>query len=128
MLFCVFPPMKMIRMILLAAVLGSCTKSDTTAPAIQLESPSDNENFPGGQMVRIRAHITDNESIHMVHVTVMDETTNGHLLHLEEHTDGRSYQLNQQFMAEAGSIYSIEISAEDHDQNASTKKIRVTGL
>src|SRR6476660_1122394 len=116
MLFFVFHPMKMIRIILLAAVLASCTKSDTTAPVIQLESPSDNESFPGGQMVRISAHITDNESIHMVHISVMDETTNGHLVHLEEHTDGRSYQLNQQFMAVSGSIYSIEISAEDHDQ------------
>jgi len=113
--------------VLLACLQAGCSKTDTSAPVISLSSPVEHAVFAGGQTVHITGTITDNEGIHMVHVTVLDESTNGHLLHFEEHTDSKLYQLNQQFQVAAGRSYMIEVSAEDHDQNAANKELEVSG-
>ena len=51
----------------------------------------------------------------MIHATALDETTDGHLMHMEEHLDGKHYDLRQNFTVLKGRIYFIEIEATDHD-------------
>jgi hypothetical protein len=95
-------------------------------PVILLTSPTDNQVFGGGQTVNIRANITDNEGIHMVHLSVIDNTTAGHLVHTEEHPDEKTYNLNQSFVAQAGRSYTIDIDASDHNENTSKKELTVS--
>ena len=107
-------------------LLLSCGKSDELAPVITVDTPGDNQVFSGGQTVNVKATITDNEGIHMVHLTVLDNTTGGHLVHFEEHYDGKSYELNKSFTVQAGRSYSIEIGSHDHADNAATKELTVS--
>jgi hypothetical protein len=112
--------------ILTVIVLFGCKKSDTMAPVITVTSPMENQVFPGGTTVMIKASITDDNSIHMVHVIVLDKLTDGHVVHSEEHTDSQSYEVNQSFLAIAGRSYSIEIEATDHGDNVSSKELTIS--
>jgi hypothetical protein len=107
-------------------VVASCGKSDTVKPTITFLSPTDNQSFVAGQTVLIQATITDNNEIHGVHLTVTKGTTD-HLIHSEEHIDAKSYTLNNSFIVQSGFTYTIEIEADDHDQNTTTVEIHVTG-
>jgi hypothetical protein len=107
-------------------MLFGCKKSDTMAPVITVTSPNDNQVFNGGTTVMIKAGITDETSIHMVHVTVTDKLTDGHVVHFEEHTDSKTYQVSQSFLAIAGRSYAIEIEATDHADNISTKQLTIS--
>src|SRR5688500_12079309 len=101
-------------LLLLAA---SCDKSDETAPVITLISPTEIHTFTGGQTVAIQGMITDNEGIHMVHLQVTDLSTNGHMIHMEDHFDGKTYELNKTFATQAGRSYKIELEVFDHADN-----------
>src|SRR5690349_8402398 len=109
--------MKRLLPLSLFAILLACGKKDDVAPVIELTMPMANQTFTGGTTVQIKATITDNESIHMVHCTVTDATTGGHMLHFEEHYDGNTFNLNQSFPTVAGRQYQIHIDATDHDDN-----------
>ena len=104
----------------------SCGKSDELAPVITVTSPNENQVFTGGQTVNVKATITDNEGIHTVHLSVIDNNTGGHLVHFEEHYDGKTYELNKSFPVQAGRSYKIEIGAHDHADNDAAKEITVS--
>ena len=104
----------------------SCGKSDELAPVITLVSPAENQAFTGGQTVTIQGTITDNEGIHMVHLQVTDLSTNGHMIHLEDHFDGKTYQLNKTFPTQAGRAYKIVVEAFDHAENTTKKEFQVS--
>ena len=109
----------------LLVILFSCGKKDEVAPVIEMISPSSYQTFTGGETIQIKATITDNEGIHMVHVTVTDVATGGHMLHFEEHFDGKTYNLNQSFPTISARQYQIHIDAADHDDNVADKDITV---
>ena len=107
-------------------VFSACNKSDETAPLIQVNTPADNQSFNGGETVHIKATVTDETGIHMVHVMVFDNSNNGHVMHEEEHFDGKSYSVNKSFVTQAGRSYTIEVGAHDHANNSSKKVITVS--
>ena len=107
-------------------LLAGCKKSDTTAPVITITSPDNNQVFAGGETVMLKATITDDQSIHMVHVTVLDNFTAGHVVHSEEHTDSKSYEVVESFLAIAGRSYTIDVEATDHGDNITTKQLTVS--
>lgn len=119
--------MKILAPAILCFLLAACGKSDEISPVITLNSPQDNQAFTGGSLVNISATITDNEGIHMVHVSVTDNTTGGHLVHFEEHVDGKTFNVNQSFTAASGRSYLIEIESHDHADNSTKKELTVSG-
>jgi len=102
-----------------------CNKSDVIPPEIVLLSPQQNQVFSSGQTVTIKATVTDNVGLHMVHVIAVDNT-GGHWVHSEDHVDGRSFQVNKTFVTNPGKTYTITIEATDHDDNTASKEITVS--
>lgn len=112
---------------LLALILfAGCKKSDNTAPVVNIISPTDGLVAASGQTITVKADISDETGLHMVHCIVTDNT-GGHYIHLEEHLDAKSYSLNKTFVVQAGKVYTIEVSATDHGDNLTDKILTVTG-
>jgi short-subunit dehydrogenase len=105
--------------------ITDCTKKDEVAPVITIQSPVENQVFSAGQTITIKATVTDNESLHMVHVIAIDNT-GGHWVHSEDHVDGKSFEIVKTFVTNAGKNYTISIDATDHDENTATKQINVS--
>ena len=104
----------------------SCQKMDESAPVISIISPMANQVLPGNQPITVKASIKDENGLHMVHIMVIDNSNNGHVLHTEEHVDSRSYDLNNTFSPQPGRSYTIEVGAHDHADNEARKIIVVT--
>ena len=117
--------MKKFMPCVLMMILLGCKKSDETAPVVTLISPTENQTFTSGQTVTVKATITDDTGIHMVHLIVTDNT-GGHLVHFEEHFDGKNYDLNNSFSTQSGRTYSIHIDAVDHSDNVTNKDFTVS--
>jgi hypothetical protein len=111
--------------ILLLFVLWSCKKSDEEPPVITMISPLQDHTLQGGQTVAVKATITDNDGLHMVHAICVDDQ-GGHMLHFEEHFEGKSFSLNQSFPTASGRKYTLEVEAVDHADNVTRKVIVVT--
>src|SRR5881409_552468 len=106
--------MKKFLPLILLPLLAACKKADTQAPAITLIAPSDNQVLTAGTSYSVRAQISDNSAIHMVHLMVMDEVSYEHLILFEEHIDSKHYDLDKSFTPVAGHGYLVHIEAEDH--------------
>jgi len=123
------PLLVLLRMRRFASVIlffvASCGKKDEIAPVISIASPMANQVFSAGETVTIKATVTDNESLHMIHVIAIDNT-GGHWVHSEEHVDGKTFDINKTFVANAGKNYTISIDATDHDENTATQEIKVS--
>ena len=117
--------MKIFCFVLIVFLTG-CGKNDDIAPEISITSPTNNQVFSGGQTVNIKANVTDNEGIHMVHVSVTDNSTGGHLVHTEDHPDEKAFNVNQTFVGVAGRTYTINIDATDHNENIAKKEVNVS--
>lgn len=115
---------RIISGLLLFFVFG-CKKSDEISPEIVVTSPQQNQVFSPGQTVTIKATITDNVGLHMIHVVAVDNT-GGHWVHSEDHIDGKSFEVNKAFIANPGKTYTITIDATDHDDNIATKEVIVS--
>lgn len=102
-----------------------CSKPDEIAPTVSITSPEQNQVFAVGQTVTVRATITDNEGIHMVH-TIVTDNTGGHWVHTEEHTDSKTYDVNKTFTTISGKTYTIHVDATDHNENVTQKEITVS--
>jgi hypothetical protein len=111
--------------LLLIFSLFGCSKKDEIAPMISITSPEQNQVFSTGQTVTVRATITDNEGIHMIHVIAVDNT-GGHWIHSEEHVDGKIYEITKSFITNPGKTYTITIDATDHDDNTVAKEIIIS--
>jgi len=108
--------------VLLLVFAFACKKKDEIAPNISITSPNENQVFSAGQTVVIKATVTDNEGIHMIHVIAVDNT-GGHWVHSEEHVDGKTFEINKTFVTNPGKTYTITIDAIDHDENITTKEL-----
>jgi len=117
--------MKTLLPILFLIFVFGCKKSDVMPPAIVVISPQPNQAFPSGQTVTIKATITDDEALHMIHVIAVDNT-GGHWVHSEDHVDGKSFQVNKTFITNPGRTYTITIEATDHNDNTTLKEITVS--
>lgn len=117
--------MKYSAVAFIALTFASCGKSEETPPVVNVIKPSENQVFTNGQTVNVKADISDETGIHMVHLIVIDN--NGiHLDHFEEHLDAKTYTLNRSFNVETGKSYTITVDATDHGNNTSTKDVHVS--
>jgi ABC-type phosphate/phosphonate transport system substrate-binding protein len=117
--------MKKLAVVLIAFAFAACGKSDETAPVVSVITPTDNQVFANGATVNVKADISDETGIHMVHLIVVDN--NGlHIDHFEEHLDGKTYTLNRSFTAQSGKSYTITVDATDHGDNTTTKNLHVS--
>jgi hypothetical protein len=105
--------------------LVGCSKPDEVAPTVSIISPTENQVFPVGETVVVKATASDNEGLHMIHVIVTDNT-GGHWVHSEDHVDGKNFDINKTFTTTAGKIYTIHIDATDHNENTTTKEMTVS--
>jgi hypothetical protein len=121
-----YATMKKFAPVLILFLFSACKKLDETAPVIQLDTPIDAQVFVTGETVTIKAKVTDETGIHMVHAMVLDNDNYSHIMHFEEHFDGKTYKLIQTFVTEAGRNYYIEVGATDHADNSSKKTIVVS--
>lgn len=112
--------------VIIIIIFNSCQKKDELAPVISIITPTGNQVLPGNQPINVKANIKDENGLHMVHIMVLDNTNNGHLLHTEEHIDSRNYDLNKSFTPQPGRSYTIEIGAHDHSDNEAKKIIIVS--
>lgn len=109
--------------LLLAA---GCKKGDNTAPTISITSPTDNQSFPAGTTVHVKATIADNVELHHVHLYVTNASTGAQLLHFEDHVDAGTYNLDQTFVTLSGITYRIDVQADDHSGNTGEQVVTVT--
>ena len=117
--------MKYLAVALMAITLVACGKSDETPPVVNVITPADNQVFSNGQTVNVKAEISDETGIHMVHLIVVDN--NGiHLDHFEEHLDAKTYSLNRSFSVESGKLYTVTVDATDHGDNTTAKNLHVS--
>ena len=114
------------KLVVLIVIFFGCGKSDEIAPEIMLVLPENQQVFASTQAITVKATITDNHGIHMVHLIVLDNSNGGHMLHFEDHFDGKTYELFKTFSPQAGKTYSIEIGATDHNGNRTTKQLTVS--
>ena len=105
--------------------ITGCGKSDTTPPVISILTPTANQVFTAGQVVQVKADVSDEEGLHMVHIMVTDQDGN-HLVHKEWHFDAKTYSLLESFQVQAGKTYSIEVGADDHHNNQDKKTVTIT--
>jgi hypothetical protein len=118
--------MKTVTPILFLIFVFACKKSDVVPPEIVVTSPQQNQAFSSGQTITIKATITDNVGLHMIHVIAADNT-GGHWVHSEEHVDGKNFEVYKTFVANPGRIYTIIIDATDHNDNTASREITVSG-
>ena len=117
--------MKKLAVILLALAFVSCGKSDETPPVVNIITPTDHQAFANGETVNVKAEISDETGIHMVHLVIVDN--NGiHVDHFEEHLDAKAYTLNRGFPAQTGKTYTITAGGTDHADNTTEKTVLVT--
>jgi uncharacterized lipoprotein YajG len=91
---------KIIILALSIAVFAACKKSnsaDTLKPVVTITSPAANQQFGSGATVNIQATIFDNRELHEIHLYVINKNTNTEILHVEEHVDVQTYELNKSF-------------------------------
>ena len=117
--------MNKLILFLLIAFLTGCSKGDSTPPLITVTSPVNNQVFISGQSVTVKADIEDEDGLHMVHLIVTDNA-GGHIVHFEEHYEGRTYQMIKSFSVQSGKTYNIEVGATDHNENKGTKTLTVS--
>ena len=120
---------KIFRVLGIAALFLGCTKSavDNQNPVITLSSPTNNQVFTAGQIVTVTALITDNDDVNQVHLYVNNKANNAEILHFEDHTDTKAYNLSKNFTAQTGITYKIEVDADDHSGNQAKVAIEVSG-
>ena len=117
--------MKKLAVVFIAFAFAACGKSDETPPVVNVLTPTDHQVFTDGQTVNVKAEISDDEGLHMVHLMVIDNS-GLHVDHFEEHLDARTYTLNRSFTAHAGKTYTITVGATDHNDNTVDKNLIVS--
>ncbi len=121
--------MKQILVALILVSFTCCSKDsgDTQKPVLVLNTPTGNQQFPGGTVVTISGNAQDNDELHEVHVTVINKNSDLEILHVHQHVDAKTYNFNETFTAQAGVTYKIEIEADDHVGNTALIQIEVRG-
>jgi Bacterial Ig domain len=123
--------MKRIAFVLFAGLLAlsGCkkTNSDEQKPSLTITSPTNNQQFTGGQTVNITGTATDNDHINELQVKVTNLTTGSVLMQSTEHIDAVNTNISKSFTAAASSNYKVEVSVNDHAYNETKVEITVKG-
>ena len=118
--------MKLFCMALGLFLLTSCKKDGGSKPIVTITSPTSQQTFTPGETVNITAKLEDDGDLHSIMLMVTNKNGGTNIMHFEEHKDVKTYDLSQSFTAQAGGIYLIEVSGEDHGGNKTTSKVQVS--
>jgi uncharacterized lipoprotein YbaY len=113
--------------LLAVACLAACKKDkgDTEKPTITIMTPTANQQFTPGQVVNISATITDNDGLHEIHLFVTNKASGADVVHMAQHVDVKTYNLNNTFTAGAGITYVLKFAATDHSGNHTESQLEV---
>lgn len=99
---------------------------DKQEPVIYIASPSAGQVFTAGQTVGISAPVTDNNRLAQIHVHISNNVT-GQLIYDIHHTpNGPTYTVIDNFQAQAGTQYKIQIVAVDMAANQGTQSVLIS--
>jgi hypothetical protein len=113
--------------VLLVACKKDSVATDTQAPTVTISSPGWAESFPGGQIVKVIATITDNDILQEVHFEVTNKATSEEIVHLHHLTTNKTYNLSDSFTVVSGITYHIEVEGDDRSGNAAKSELEVSG-
>jgi hypothetical protein len=116
---------------LLLLFFFACSKpseedKDREAPAVTLNTPTNNQVFTGGQNIMITGEVTDNKYIREIHIEITNLTTAQEYLHVHIHPATKSFVYNQAFTIQAGINYKIRVIADDPSSNSSIKSAEIS--
>jgi hypothetical protein len=115
--------------LLIAAI--ACNKKNTTendkqAPLITIATPTNNQQFTGGQSIGITGTITDNSYIAEVHIHVSNASTGSLLMDVHLYPASDTINFSQILNASAGINYKITVTAKDKAVNEESSSVNVS--
>lgn len=110
----------------------SCSKSnnretDRVLPVVTISAPLNNQVFTAGQTVNITGTLSDNQQLAEVHVHISNNTTGSLLVDIHRYPVSATYTLNENFIAQSGIEYKIQVIAKDNSANENRATVLVTG-
>ena len=110
---------------LLACSKSSGKANDYDAPALTLNTPSNNQVYTSGQNIMISGQASDNKFINQIHIVITNLATGTEFLHIHIHPNSNSFNFNESYTAQAGISYKIEVIVDDASTNSSAKSVQV---
>ncbi|WP_121356758.1 Ig-like domain-containing protein [Flavisolibacter nicotianae] len=108
------------------STIGTENTKDTTAPAITITSPTNNQIFSSGQTIQVTASATDNNKVSELHIHVLNKETGALLRDIHSYPDAKTGTVQDAFTAQTGLSYIIKIIAFDPSQNLATAQVDVS--
>ena len=99
---------------------------DTTSPVITIVSPLNNQKFTAGQNIQVSAIATDNLKVTLLHIHVLNKTTEAILRDVHAYPDNKTGTVQDSFVAQAGLTYIIKVTAFDAAQNPATAQVDIS--
>ncbi len=105
---------------------------DTTAPVVQIMSPTANATFAPGDQIQLRAEVTDNIGLEMIRVLVTDASGTERVVDDEDVRDflndnreaDLDFMINLDQNAQPGA-YQITVEATDEQGNTGERTVNV---
>ncbi len=125
--------MKRRNTLLYVLLLGaSCSKNssaeaDSILPVVIISTPLNNQTFNAGQPVNITGTLSDNKQLAEVHVHISNNNTGALLVDIHRYPVSATYTLNENFIAQSGIEYKIQVIAKDNSANENRATVLVTG-
>jgi len=111
-------------MIVLTVAFSSCGENDTTDPIVTIESPGDASRFNVDNQIQLKARITDDLGLKQITLT-SDLGLSSTITNFDtEVSHDLNVGINLDPTTPAGT-YSIEVSAEDKNENTSSASVVV---
>jgi hypothetical protein len=104
------------------------TPSDTTAPVLEIYTPTASQVFANGTTINVTGKITDDYGLYRGSVKIVNDVNNFVMKEQLYEIHGiKSYNFNVTHMTSVAvaSDYTVIVSFEDHGTNITTKSVKV---
>ena len=118
---------------ILLLFIFSCDTSDNTledeiSPEIHIHQPQSTNMPAPGSIVDIDVHVTDNEELHDVDISITAENNADNVLMISfDHIHSTEFTIDTSFVADLHvgmmSNYTVEITAEDYSENITSTSV-----
>jgi len=108
------------------SIAVACKKAETDSsnPVITISSPTQGQAFNAADSVTIAFTGTDDD-FHGYDFTLTNNTTSAAVDQDDQHTHG-NISISKKYKLPAASSFTLEVNAEDHNGNESTKSVNFT--
>ena len=123
--------MKFTTLILILSLLTtfSCHKTSTTSPpTLSIAAPLGDDQFAGGQVIKISGETTDAEALHSLTIKITDDKTKAVLFTESPPVhDLKTYKFNVVWTAKVAdwTDATVTVTAINHDEIETTKTIKI---